>query len=59
MKNKTLIIDNVNLEKLEQQRMALNEFLVNTSKEPDYDALSGIAAMLDAWSDRIYFEGEE
>ena len=58
--NETLIIENVNLEDLEDQRMILNEYMMNTRKHPDtrtLSALSDILAMLDEWSDDRYFEG--
>ena len=53
-----LVIKNVNLEDLELQRQILNDFLSDTTKPIDIlakDALTNVLAMLDDWSDEIYF----
>lgn len=60
----TLMISNVDLRLLEQQRLVLHKMLENVvlprDTEPDMieyrDALEGVLAMLDAWSDELYFE---
>ena len=50
----TLIIDNVDLEMLEQQRLTLIEY---TFKHGDVPVLlEGLQAMLDAWSDQRYYD---
>ena len=54
----TLVIRDVNLEDLELQRQVLNDFLFDTTKPIDIlakDALTNVLAMLDDWSDEIYF----
>ena len=52
----TLILENVDLKKLEEQRLILHTVhkgcTINSSQER---ALDGIVNMLDVWSDNIYF----
>jgi hypothetical protein len=56
----TLVIENVDLDLLEEQRIILNDIvcgsdafnLLNTEQR---EALIGILGMLDHWSDAVYF----
>ena len=56
----TLVIENVDLDLLEEQRIILNDIvcgsdafnLLNTEQR---EALIGISGMLDHWSDAVYF----
>ena len=65
MSSDTLIIQNVNLDLLEEQRQTLNQFLFKTDRlknymtEAEWNALIGIGNMLDAWSDGEYYKKEE
>lgn len=54
--NQTLIIDNVDFDKLEKQRKTLNSVLslvLPITREQEED-LEGLEAMLDEWSDKRY-----
>ena len=63
MANETLRIENVNLEMLETQRKFTNSLYdkITSGKKnlitaDEKDGLNGILAMLDSWSDSLYFE---
>ena len=60
-----LRIDGVDLDLLESQRKALNALLLRsptltvTLTRREYEAIEGIANMLDTWADATYFARKE
>ena len=54
--NKTLVIPNVNFEKLEEQRKVLQDLLLSKHRlsKKRYNSLLGILNMLNNWSDSLY-----
>lgn len=55
----TLIIENVDFDRLENQR---SELIILEKTLPDsygLVALQGVIAMLDEWSDKVYYERAE
>lgn len=60
--NETLIIKDVDLKDLEQQRLLLisismDDAILSTMTADQQYALQGIIAMLDSWADDIYHNG--
>lgn len=52
----TLVIDNVDFELLERQRLALWRVINFEATVSDEQLIQGLANMLDAWSDTEYFK---
>lgn len=67
MSKDTLIVDGINVELLEEQRLALVELMfeltdrrersaLNKKEIKGLDALQGVVNMLDDWSDKRHYE---